>query len=337
MRIVSVCRGYPTHRPGGMLFVCQDRARQLAKEGHEVHVLTTGTKDGELEAEDEGVNLHHLPCEPLKYTAQFANACKAEVDRLQPDIVHLDSFDRNAPWFIGIKQRVAITMHGFGWGSVLTNWNLGRNTPVDFEALRLEQRCLSKANVVIGVSAHEEWLLRDTYQLPQARLVYNPIPEYFFENTSEAPEDGYFLCASVSGGDVRGHHTVCEAGKQLGVEVKVCTNIAREWMPKYYDGCKAFVLPTRYAQGADLSVFESIARCRPVILSPTGSYLIEHRHRHGLRGGTVLLRDFSVEAVKEAMQETMPIVERGSANCCYPENHAVNWLNAVLGDTMPKP
>ena len=330
MRIVSVCRGYPTHRPGGMLFVCQDRAEALADSRHHVHVLTTGTSNGPEESSPKGLTLHHLNCEPLKYSREFANECLSLVKKINPDIIHLDSFDRNNPWFVDCGYRTAITMHGFGWGSVLTDWNLGRANPIDFNALRLEQRCLSKADVVIGVSRHEHWLLRDTYQIHQAKLVYNPIPDYFFQCVTDLlPDDGYFMCASVSGGDVRGHNLVCDAAKQLGQQVKVCTNIPRRELPKLYDGCKAFVLPTAFGQGADLAVCEAIARRRPVIVTATGSYFRESEPGGFLDGCCVLLKNRSPSSIMEAMSGILPCVSSCRSDRFRPEFHANAWLEAV--------
>lgn len=267
------------------MFVCQDRANELALQGHEVHVITTSATSsaGEVvagaEAAESGVIVHYLGAPAQEWSRAFAELAATRVENVAPEILHLDSFDRENVWWPGMAPRVAVTMHGLGWGGWLTEWNKARaygETLAIFPARKLLQEAegLAQADIVFGVSRWEHRLLRDQYGIERARLLYNPIAPYFFEERPRRERHG-FLCVAVSQGGTRGFKIAEAAARRAGVRLTVATDIRRDGMVELYDRAQAIVLPTAFCQGYDLSVAEARARGCPAIMSPTGSYLDE--------------------------------------------------------------
>ena len=344
MRIVLVCRGYPTHRPGGMLFVCADRAEELARLGHEVHVFTTGNGEAYYQPDRlNGVLVHHLNCRPMEYGDAFANECLLGVLSLSPDILHFDSFDRARPWWKGVTGCVkSVTMHGFGLGAFLTNWNLrrvagGPCVEFDNQSIAAEADALATFDRVFAISLHEQTLLEDCYGLRNVRLLYNPIPRYFFDRPRvDPPENRRFLCAAISGQNTRLFHVALEAAKLAGVELVVANSVSRERMPELYDSCTGVVVPTAYAQGFDLTIAEAFARDRSAIVSATGSYYRESRHAPIWPGAMVPVGD--VESLARAMRGPLvrpselagdPFGGYGLAGRHHPTWHAKAWLDML--------
>jgi glycosyltransferase involved in cell wall biosynthesis len=331
MRIVSVCRAYPTHRPGGMLHVVQDRAEALAALGHEVHVLTTAhDRYGVLEGD---VTVHHLPATSRSYSAEFAELCHQECERLRPEIIHLDSFDVWRLWWDdrpGGARRVAITMHGFGPGAFLTAWNLyrgGRGEAPQFNAdgMIREANALAKADVVIGTTEHEAWYLSDWYGLKNGVAVPNPIPSYFFDNPTE-PAGGSWVCAAISGQHNRGFDLAERACREVGAGFLSISKVPRREMPKVYDSCCGLIVPTFYAQCFDLTIYEALARRRPVICSDTASYGKEAEKYSGV----YTFKTGNLQSLVEVMRGfNPPPVPLGVVDKHRPENHAKLWLEAI--------
>jgi glycosyltransferase involved in cell wall biosynthesis len=342
VRIMLVARVTADHRPGGMPAVTSDRAAALAALGHDVHVVTTsgGGTPGFVAAavvmseQAAGLTVHYTRSPAHNWSESFADGCAVLARALTPDVVHLDSFDRDRPWWSRLPCRKAVTMHGAGWGAVLTRWNLYRTglrrqmPAFDGPALRAEAEALAKADAVLAVSRWEWRMLRDQYGLPRAKVVPNPIPSYFFEGLRPVvrPPGGYFLCAAVSGQAERGFAQAQAACARAGVPFREVRDVPRERMPAQYDGAKALLLVSHYAQGKDLSLAEARARGVPAILSPTGSYLDEaqpwdrHCELGDVEGLAALLRGYEP-----------PAVPPGAADSHRPEWHAAAWLDAVAG------
>lgn len=350
MKIALVCRVYTTHRPGGMPHVCADRAEELARQGHDVRVFTTAHQDkGFGGGAVNGVGVHHFKCAAMEYTDEFAEACKRACMEFEPDILHLDSVDRARPWWKsrpGNPKSIGVTMHGFGMGAFLTDWNLWRSHPDDHQqpqfnhhAIAAEAYGLAEFDRVCAISLHEQTMLEDCYGLTNVSLVYNPIPAYFFDRpTVPPPEKRRFLCAAISGQSTRMFHVAQEAARQAGVELVVANDVPRDKMPELYDGVTALVVPTCYAQGYDLTVAEALARNRPVILSQTGSYYREFRDAYTWPGRMVPLGD--VDALRDAMLG--PLVSpsdlpqqtfgHGLAGRHHPKWHVGQWLKAMSAE-----
>lgn len=339
MRIALSCRTYPTQRPGGMPFVCQDRAEALAAMGHDVHVLTTGW-DGPIPEQPEGLTLHHLDVKSQVYSKEFADACVAACNFLSPDIIHLDSFDRERQWWTsrpGSPEVTAVTMHGFGPGAFLTKWNLWlakrdrRNLVFDAAGMAAEAKALLTFNQIIGISRHEQWMLQDLYGLLNAKLVYNPIAPCFFlpaGKKNRPPQRLSFICAGNPGtSGNRDFNTARRAATKARAKAKIVSGQTRAQMPDLYRSASALVLPTFWAQGYDLTVAEALACCRPVIVTGTGSYLREAEVNPYL----ILVPRNNERALTEAMLGMLPLVPEGAAEQHRPATHARAWLEAVLG------
>lgn len=350
MRIVLVCRAYVTHRPSGMAFVCQDRAEQLARDGHDVHVLTTHKPGAPSLERHNGVVVHYLLSKPLEYSPQFAAGCEAKCRELEPDVIHLDGVDWRSPWWKsrpGTPRVVSCTMHGVRFGDFLTRWNLYRTgfdstVPVlpaaDFRA---EAESLASFDHVFAVSVHEQTLLEDCYGLTNVKLVYNPIAREFFtaSEMSPPPRDRRFLCAALTGHPVRGFRLAEKAAEDAGVKIVVAQDCLRTKMPLLIDSATAVVLPTHFAMGYDLIVAEAFARRRPVIVGATGSYLREER-LHGNDWPGLVVQLGNQDALSKAMTGPLPIddghmvaMER-LADRHRPEKHAECWLSSLGLDWM---
>lgn len=337
MKIVSCCRLYPTHRPGGMAFVCKDRAEALVKVGHEVHVLTTGMDDKEEEEVLNGVHIHYLPSKPIEYSREYATGCLDFCNELLPDVVHLDSFDVSHPWFSDLSSSVttACTLHGFSWGAFFTQWNLFSNGLVssmpsfNSEKLLRERAILRYFKTVIGISLNEQWMLQSLMHI-RARLVYNPIHSSFFDNrVIPVPRVPQLLCAAISGKTERGFSLATQAAKICNMPFRICSVIPRELMFREYDKSAALLLPTFYAQGCDLAVAESLVRRRPVIATAVGSYLREATD--GIYQGVVtLVPPNDLDALVDAIRNLKPDWDKCNTALHSPLAHASNWL-AVIG------
>jgi len=338
MRICLVCRGYPTQRPGGMLFVCQDRAEALAAAGHEVFVLTTGAVNGgpsRIVSHDGRLTVEHLPVAPLAYSPEFGRALATEVARLRPEILHLDSFDRNCPWYTEVDHGiVAITMHGFGWGSLLTRWQMylagERSMPAevsnrDFRDAVQERDALAWFGRRLVISRHEEWLMRETYGLT-CNLVYNPIAESFFAPRVPLPRGHReYVASAVTGHGPRGFEHLHRLAAEAGVKIRVLSDLPRSIMPAAYDASHGLVLPTRYCQGYDLAVAEALARGREVIASAVGSYYAEAEE--GTPGLVVVPPNDRAAWVAALSRPSREI--HGASNRHRPQSHVTQWLEAL--------
>lgn len=329
MKIVLVTRVYPTHRPGGMPFVVQDRARGLMSLGHEVTVLTT-KKAGDGE---NIVAVNYCPDGPTEvWSREFSTWCEQECKRINPDIIHSDSTDLSRPWWTSFSCKTACTLHGFAWGAFFTQWNLFYLGKIDamasFDPVAFvrERKVLNSYKTVIGISRHEWAMLRGLFHIYNAKLVYNPICSSFFKSPIVAPPSSRkFLCAAISGTSNRMFNLAESAAKRANVELTVLQHTPRTSMWSAYDEISAVVLPTTYSQGYDLTVAEAHARGRPVIASGIGSYLMEENP------GILTFPMGDEDCLAELLRSELPAVDVTTANKHRPEIHAQKWLEAIDG------
>jgi glycosyltransferase involved in cell wall biosynthesis len=340
MKIALACRVYPSSRPGGMPHVAADRAEELVRQGHTVAVLAPKHPHwGAGNFPHNGVDVVHVNAPVDSYSSEFAAGCAEFCRYFDPDVIHLDSFDRARPWWKdrpGNPKRVCVTMHGFGLGGFLTAWNLYRlgigNEPrFDVDDLTSEAKALACFDRVLAISLHEQTMLEDQYGLGNVRLVYNPISQSFFKPTVPPPAKRRFLCAAISGQATRMFSVAEKAAKQAGVELIVASDVPREKMPELYDSVTGLVVPTCYAQGYDLTIGEALARNRPVIMSATGSYYREFRDAGGWPGAMVPMGD--VAALRDAMLGELVTPEDSFTTCLatrhMPSVHVAEWLEAL--------
>lgn len=344
MRIVLVTRVYPTHRPGGMPFVVQDRAEALVRAGHEVHVVTTrlgeaGTTGPDTTFHAGSLTVHYVGAAPAQlWSRELGEGAHSIVSRLVPKVVHLDSFlAEEHPWWEGLGA--CITVHGFGWGAWLTKWNQTREaigdhgTVPEFPVADIlkEIKTLRLAKRVIGVSRHEYRMLRDEYGLASARLVYNPIPDYFFTTPlRQKLITPTFLTSAISGQLERGFRQADFACRGGGWVLRNPRGIARDRMIDEYDLCRALLLPTSYAQGYDLAVAEAHARGLPCVLSSTGSYLAEATKYDITVQPWANVYELR-EAILELMRREPPRREdiQDTAAVHRSDRHVQSWLSVV--------
>jgi len=342
MRIALACRVYPTSRKGGMPFVVQDRARALVTLGNEVVVLTTAKHAGPCEVDDRGVRVIHLPCKPDVYSDGYAAEAEKFCRSWCPEIVHSDSLDVNRHWWLGLKARTAVTLHGFCWGSLLTKWNLARAcgepwsvTPEEVAGMLREVGAINSFDRVIGISRHEQGMLRDQMGIFRAGLVYNPISEVFFSSPIQPlPSSPIFMTAAISGIKTRRFFLAKRAARKAGYRSFSVTDCLRENMPSQYAQATALLLPTLYCQGADLTVSEALLCGRSALVSSTGSYLREC-DPGGLwcnlatclpvNDETVWVEQIKAEAGRRDVVEA-----RDRLECQRPEVHAAKFLEEVL-------
>jgi len=335
MVIVLSCKSYPTVRPGGMLFVCQDRAEELSRQGHEVHVLLPGVS-GKV-YHHNGVNIHEVGGKIKTYSMEFACGCRQVCEEISPDIVHLDGVPAHCGrWWEdrpGDAKVYAATLHGFGPGGMLTRWNMfrtgvDRRQPQTLEMTRFESeiKIFETFDVVIGVSRAEHWYLQDIYGLPRTKLVYNPIPSYFFEPRVERKAFAPLVCADLTSAACRNFKSAQRVTDSLDRKVRIIKGVPRVDMPKVFDGAAALLLPTFYAQGYDLTVAEAEARGLPIIAAATGSYLMESWERPWIR----TFRAGDDQAFREALTKDLPAPPpSGAADRHRPEAHVKNWMEAL--------
>lgn len=337
MRIALVTRVWPTQRPGGMPHVCQDRAVELARQGYDVHVVTTwcspvagavGTTVTKVEA---GVHVHYTSAPAHEWTPEFAGQALKKVAVLAPDLIHSESFDRSSLWWEALPQRprVAITMHGFAWGAWITKWNLHRGygkamDPFPADLVDEEEAGLASADVVCAVSRWEWRLLRDQYGLRTAVHVPNPIHPAFFSPRNLRHERTCYLCVGVAGAHTRGFRVADDACKRTRSPLYTASKISRDQMPAVYDGARAVLLPTAYAQGYDLTIAEGRARGIPAIMTPTGSYL-----DHAEPWDTFMEMGDTAGLASILEGYDPPPVPEGAADMHRPEEHVWAWLQAV--------
>ena len=333
MKIALACRVYPTHRPGGMPFVVQDRARALAALGHDVHVLTT-SKDGKSsQLDDKGVTVHHTNSPECIYSAAFADECVKYCKAIVFDIVHCDSMNTKIPWWKDVKGYTACTMHGFSWGSFLTQWNMYRiglvpiNQPPQFKARETleEVKALNSFGSVIAISKHECQILKKEFGLRHATVVYNPIPDYFFVDKKPLPAQRMLVCAAISGKKERLFDMAKSSASRANIPLSIVSKVPRTQMPRMYDMASALVVPTAYSQGYDLTIAESLARGRPVIVSDVGSAVMEAEGQTGI----VVTALGDQHSLIKAMSGTLPVVDDQAARAHVPKYHAEKWLEAV--------
>lgn len=338
MKITLVCRTYPTQRPGGMPHVCQDRAEALALAGHTVQVLTTGHEHmGVVQHDELPLVVRHLPCPPQGYTDEFALGCAKAVQETQPDVLHFDSFDRErSQWWRELKGPLrVVTMHGFTAGAELTQWNkylsIGGKPPTrDHEGMKEEAQALADADLVLAISAHEERLLDDVYNLfGKVVRVPNPIaPCFFASSPCPVPDEAPWVCIGNPGtSGNRAFHLAAQAAERAGVPFKVVTNVAREQIPGILDESAGLLLPTWWAQGFDLAVAEAAARGRHTVASATGSYYTEAREGAPIS----LFRRGDVEGMVAAMKlpRSVLFARHWAQDQHHPKAHARLWAAAV--------
>jgi len=325
MKILCCCRSYATINKGGMEAVCRDRAEELARQGHDVHVVTSGGPTGEI----GGVTVH-VPAganaKESKYSQELANGMVALSKSLKPDILHLDSFDAGRLWWLdrpGNPKVIACTLHGAVVSSMQIAWNqyrcgMGKEPHVEWSGLLSMAKSSQTIDRLICISPFEQWMSKAWTGCFDTRLVYNPIHGRFFVPHKPLNPRGEFLCSRL-----RCPELAQKAGKLAGMPVRVLAGVAPQDMPRAYDEARAYLLPTFFSQGYDLMAAEAAARGRPVIAFGVGSFLMNDSP------WLVKVPMGDVAAMARAMAGPLPVVPEGAVDIHRPESHVKSWLEAI--------
>lgn len=328
-KFVFACRAYPTTRVGGMPFVCQDRAEALARlKLGEVHVLTAGNRPSEVL---NNVNVHYVGGPEVGYSREYAEGCLSFCRKINPDVVHLDSCDQSHRWWLDLSKKAFLTLHGFGAGAELTLFNRGAGNP-DFIKQLPEAKVFRTFQKVFAVSEHELWMLEDIYSLPNAKLLRNPIAEYFFHARSDSVvvDVPTLLSSEVAETSTRNFNATRFVAEKLGWDSKVIRGVSRVDMPWHYDSSSVLFLPTDYSQGFDLTVLEAMARGKHVVAACTGSYsrakyvypMLHTYPRNDL--------DEVVRVLTDVIRFTsVGVLSNGPLHESTPFRHVQNWLHLV--------
>ena len=338
MRIVLTCRATGWHRPGGLGHVIQTRAVALAKAGHDVHVLTTGVRPTALAAPRDawdGLTIHEVSPPADHYDDQFASGCTAKCRELQPDVIHMDSFDRLRHWWAerpGSPQCVATTLHGEDIGCTFTQWRLwrdGKRGEFEWDSQRIRELCdaMHTFDRVISTALFDQWIFADLLGCGVSPLVYNPVPEFFYENTTEPDPAAPYLFSAMWGSAERGLPLAREAAAKAGVALLQGGKFQRTALPQRYDSSRALLLPSYQSQGYDLSVAESLVRRRPVIASNVGLWSCEAHARSWIK----CLPVNDADAWADALKQPMPHVPAMAGFEFRPATHVSKWLEALDG------
>lgn len=332
MRIACACRVFKTQKdfPGGMINVMATRCAELARRGHDVHVLTTALPEGRAgaaEMEVDGYTVHHLAEPSGKYSDAYLTGCHAMCVSLQPDIIHVDG--GGSDWWAdrpGNPKCIAMTPHGTVFEQWFTHWHLYHlgwaDTCHTFDVKRgaLWNKRYACLDAVFACCRYQEWQFRELHGLSNVRLLYNPLPAQFFAPRVPPPADGYF--AIFKANRQRGTPTARAAAKKAGVELRVVQAVHYEDIPAVYDGCKAFVAPMVCATGYDITVAEAMARGRPSITCPVGAYFFEGIDKPWIQH--VPMDD--PDALAERMLAPLPEVPEGAGDAFRVERHVAGWL-----------
>lgn len=350
MKIILCCRVYSTHqRPGGMIHVVTERAEELARQGHSVYVLTTRSEHCLPIKTVNGVHVNHcLGGVPQQYSDQYAEFCVKVCSSLNPNIIHLDSWDKSRLWWTPFRKvcRVAITNHGEAVGSQLTDWRLqlhGKSPStlrglapeseyIDTDEWLEERDQLLQADTVISTCRFDRWMLSDLLALPNVKFVPNPLSPYHFENQVKARSwetikgsQLQCLCVGVWGHGERGFDAAQFACDVVGAELKVPKNVNRRELVEWYDRSDALLLPGYQSKGYDLAVAESIARLRPVIMADNGIATMEAVDQPWI----VTVPAGDVSALVKVLRQPLPAVPTLAAERFRPGYHVKEWLKAI--------
>jgi glycosyltransferase involved in cell wall biosynthesis len=210
-RILYATAEYLPHT-GGTPIHTHQVAQRLAAAGHDVTVLATD-RHGDLppREEIEGVSVRRVPAWPASRDYYFAPAVYGAVRDTGAEILHCQGYHTLfAPLAMDAARRAdvpyVLTFHSGGHSSVLRK----RLRPLQWRALR---PLLARASQLIGVSAFEADLFRNTLSLPESlfEVVPNGVDPTIPTQVGEVTPDPHLIVTFGRLERYKGHHRVLEA------------------------------------------------------------------------------------------------------------------------------
>jgi len=182
MRILFILENYIPHI-GGVEVVFKNLSERLAKQGHEIDIITHQLKGTKKEETVNGVKIHRVPCFNSRYWFTFLAIPKAINLAKKADIIHTTTYNGALPArlaAIAAKKPCLITVH-----EVLgKNWKTFEGMSYISAKLHefLEKRIMSlKFDCFVSVSkSTEKNVLESGVSKAKSVVVYNGVDYDFF-------------------------------------------------------------------------------------------------------------------------------------------------------------
>ena len=179
MNVLFVLENYMPHI-GGVEVVFKNLAESLAKQGHNINIVTHRLKNTKEFEIINGVKIHRINCFHSRYWFTFLSIPKVLKLAKKADIVHTTTYNGAFPARIAaklLKKPSVITIH-----EVLgKNWNLGFN-PASAKLHQLLEWLILKLkfDVFVCVSSSTKKNL-EKYKIKNSVVIYNGVDYDFFD------------------------------------------------------------------------------------------------------------------------------------------------------------
>jgi glycosyltransferase involved in cell wall biosynthesis len=182
MKVAFITFEYPPFVQGGAGVYAHNLVTELARLGHEVHVITPRASGGEREALEEGVFIHRLGFlnKPFLAVVSFWVSLRKEFASLKKqtggfDIVHSNGLSAFSLGQKALSSPSVITIHHLTRTTLRT---LGANLPARIRNLRgeagisplIEPLCIRRADRIITVSQFTRRDISHAYGIPESRI-----------------------------------------------------------------------------------------------------------------------------------------------------------------------
>lgn len=204
--IVILSRSLPFHGLGGMEIVAWDLAKQFARSGHAVRIITTSLPDKEDEFEQDGVCVVPLRGTPSgRYSSAWWSASRGYFEQHCMDSTQaILSVSAAAFGILPLKQRLphipfVMQAHGTSWGEVISKWRSHRFKSILSSILNLLWLPRDLLNypkfdavVAVGERVHQDLTKPPVnWMLPQEKVhpINNGIDTSIFRPSQEGRRD----------------------------------------------------------------------------------------------------------------------------------------------------
>ena len=193
MNICLFTRTTLAHSIGGMEVHADLLAKGLARQGHQVTIITTGQKNGKLSETMEGVVIYYIAgTKPGKYSRQWYHQSVAkfiELHKLLPfDIVCSESAGAFGLLKSSVHKKtgipVVLIFHGIFYNELKTRFNMGFSLKTLAAAVYYlgtyifrDMGMVTRAKAIIATSHEQKHLIKKFYLVPENKVftVFNGI------------------------------------------------------------------------------------------------------------------------------------------------------------------